>query len=151
MNQKLQILFFAICLTNGLTLMPQAPAMPQALLATITTLSTTFQNDDISSLKLFINNNPNFQWSEIYSHLPWPLEAQTPLSAATWFGAQKCVKYLLTNNIGQIKNSLNIPSSRGFTALHYAQNPPKTSSYTHQTTKNYSKIVTLLQKNGAIQ
>lgn len=165
MKHLFNVLCLTISLTSGFVLQAAAyhgipkrtpepgPHMPKALAAQISKLETIFEKDDVAALKTFIKNNPTppFQWNETYSHLPWPTEAQTPLSAATWFGSYNCVKYLLKNKDLNIKESFTIPSSRGFSALHYADNPPakKYRKSPHQTNANYTKIVAILKKHGA--
>ena len=114
----------------------------------ILSLRNILIQDNLERLKTFIKENPTFQWNEKYLNLPWKKESQTPLSAATWLGSINCVEYLLANNIGNIKASYDIVSSRGFSALHYAKNPPKPSkSYKNQKPENFEKIATLLDKN----
>jgi len=162
MKQFFNLLCLTAVLTSGFALQAvgprpkgtpaSSPHMPAALKNQITALSTALQNDDVQALKTFITKNKNFQWNEIYSNLPWTVEAQTPLSAAAWLGALKCVQHLLKDKTLNITESFNIPSSKNpkYTPLHYAQNPPaeKYRKYPHQKNANYTKIVNLLKKHG---
>ncbi len=114
----------------------------------ILSLRNILVQDNVEKLKEFIKNNPTFQWNEKYLNLPWKKESQTPLSAATWLGAIKCVEYLLVHNTGNIKASYKIVSSHGFSALHYAKNPPKPSrSYKNQKPENFKNIVVVLEQH----
>jgi hypothetical protein len=115
-------------------------------------LLQALKEDNISELKKFIKDNPSFQWDEKYLNLPWSAESQTPLSAATWLGSINSVRYLLNKNIGNVKMSINIPSSHNdVTALQYAQIPPagperNLELYPHQIDSNYERIAKILEK-----
>ncbi len=115
----------------------------------ITILRNIFEIDDHNALETFIAQNPNFNWNLPYANLPWAGEPATPLNAAAWFGAKKCVWLLLLKQPGNFASSLNTPSTHNITALGYAQHPPKKRSFRNQSHKNFKAISASLKAVGA--
>jgi len=115
----------------------------------IALLKNIFEIDDHKALKAFAKQNPNFNWNLPYANLPWSGEPATPLNAAAWFGAKKCVWYLLLKQPGNFASSLNTKSTHNITALGYAQNPPKKRSFPNQSRRNFKAIESSLKAVGA--
>lgn len=131
--------------TNFFSEISQNMAADIKKLSSVEQLNLILETDDVKALKKFIKENPDFAWTAHYIGLPWSSEQTTPLIAAAWLGAKNCLKYLWQNNIGDIGLSLNAKSSHGYTALHYAQNPPTQHLLKNQTTRRFRSIANTLQ------
>lgn len=139
--KKLFIGLHAVLLTSHVVL--------PATSTKIKDLSKYLRNDDVASIKIFVKENPDFDWNQTYERLGWTgKEQQTPLSAATWLGSVKSVNYFLARNIGNIRSSINTVSGKGFSPLHYATTHPR-KIYPHQIAENYAHIASLLKQYDA--
>lgn len=115
----------------------------------ISELKKIFSNDNDASLQKFVKANPNFNWNLPYANLPWSGNPATALNAASWFGAKKCVWYLLLEQPGNFMKSINTKSGSRHTSLAYASHPPKKRNFPYQTNENFKAIAASLKSVGA--
>ncbi|MCX5923913.1 MAG: hypothetical protein NTZ68_00605 [Candidatus Dependentiae bacterium] len=94
------------------------------------------QADNVTNLQAFIKANTKFDWVSLRTS--GAMQGMTPLMQAASSGAINCIRYLLTNNTGNIKSSINTQAtgSNTVTAWDCAQSSGATS------------VQTLLCKNG---
>ena len=112
-------------------------------------LSSILETDNAGLLKDFISNNPNLNWNKNYKNLSRGNIGLTPLNAAAWLGAAKCVQYLFIPNNASILASINTQSDSGYSPLHYATNPPRIKTFPNQNAANYTAIISTLHSHGA--
>ena len=112
-------------------------------------LKDIFIYDDTTRLAAFIIVLPHFNWTDLYANCPFGANQGTPLIAATWYGAVNCIKLLFTRKPYNFMTSINVLSGHKYTALKYAQNPPRVGHFSNQTPANFAQITQLLINNGA--
>lgn len=127
----------------------------------ISVLNNIFILDDVQALQNFAKENPTFAWTALHNNFftfsgtydVWAASGEevTPLILATFLGAKASVKYLLQHKhlFGNIQSSINTKSSHGYTAIQYAQHPPKEQSSPNQTPKKFNSIIKTLESYGA--
>jgi len=118
-------------------------------LTDIPTLTAIFTNDDLAGLTQFLSTHPSIDWTTAYAKFPRGNRQSTPLIAATWCGAAKCITYLFSQKPSNFMSSINTPNLKGHTALYYAKNPPKIHFHLSQNPTNFANITSLLLSNGA--